>query len=120
MSETTTRRLDLRFDVPDPERPDLSVVTILIDGEDLFATAGGPGFVGFPPEAILGRASPLLPSAEPRRVAVYCCCCGEPGCGVVAPLIVDDDGRISWTDFRDYTAVFGGPATFDPWHRPEV
>lgn len=109
------RRLDLRFDIPYGQPIDYPVVTILIDGQDL-VTFSGQGFKGFDPEEILGPNSPLLPPDPWRRVAVYRCSCGIPGCGVVAPLIVKRiDGRIVWTDFRDYTGVFNGPtAKADP------
>jgi hypothetical protein len=102
-------RLDLRFDLEDPDRRDYPVLTILVDGQDVLANARGTKFIGFDPEPMLGPGSPLLPSRDPRRVAVYRCSCGEPGCGVVAPLISETNGRILWTDFRDYTGVFVGP-----------
>jgi hypothetical protein len=62
---------------------------------------------------MLGPGSPLLPADLGRRVAVYCCSCGEPGCGVIAPLIIPspDGRRVSWVDFRDYVGVFAGPVT---------
>lgn len=66
--------------------------------------------MGFDPDAMLGNDRPLLPAAPWRRVAVYCCSCGEAGCGVVAPLVaLGSDGIVRWTDFRDYTGVFAGP-----------
>jgi hypothetical protein len=112
----SVHRLDLRVDVEDAHRidsghPDLPFLTILIDGQDVLAGIRPSGYIGFDPEAILGRASPLLPSGDSRRAAVYRCAgCRDPGCGVVAPLISESNGRILWTDFRDYTAVFIGPA----------
>jgi hypothetical protein len=115
-------RLDLRFDLDtsfDPDAvvlPDYPLVTILIDGRDVLAQ--GHSFIGFDPEVILGHDSPLLPSDQPRRVAVYRCTCGEPGCGVVAPRISEINGWIAWTDFRDYTGVFVGP-TVAEWAAEE-
>jgi hypothetical protein len=85
------------------------VTTILIDGEDLFSHSHSNGFVGFDPDKILGPDQPLLPVAPARRVAVYQCSCGEPGCGVVAPVISGTDTEIRWTDFRDFTGEFDGP-----------
>lgn len=103
------RRIDLRFDVPAGQPADYPVVTVLIDGEDLL-TSTRPGFAGFGPEEMLGPDSPLLPAHPWRRVAVYRCSCGIAGCGVIAPPIINrTDGRIVWTDFRDYTGVFDGP-----------
>lgn len=103
--------LSLRFQIND-DRPDWPVVNVLVDGRDPFAAAA-PGWRGFDPADILGPDSPLLPVDPGRRVAVYCCSCGEPGCGVIAPVIVasPDGRRVSWVDFRDYTGVFDGPVT---------
>jgi hypothetical protein len=62
-------------------------------------------------------------------VAVYCCSCGEPGCGVIAPVIVPspDGRRVSWVDFRDYVGVFVGPVAESagggegrPWDLPDL
>jgi hypothetical protein len=105
--------LSLRFEVVD-DRPDWPVVRILVDGRDPFA-AVAPGWRGFDPAEILGPDSPLLP-ADQRRVAVYCCTCGEPGCGVIAPVIFPspDGRRVSWVDFRDYTGVFDDPVINSP------
>jgi hypothetical protein len=101
--------LSLQFEVVDG-RPDWPVVRVLADGRDPFS-AVAPGWRGFDPDKILGPHSPLLPSDHSRRVAVYCCSCGEPGCGVIAPMIVSsaDGRRVSWTDFRDFTGVFVDP-----------
>jgi hypothetical protein len=85
------------------------VATILIDGEDLFYRSHSNGFVGFDPDEILGPDQPLLPVEPARRVAVYQCSCGEPGCGVVAPIISGTDAEIRWSDFRDFTGEFDGP-----------
>jgi hypothetical protein len=108
------RRLDLRFDLPDPERPNYPIVTILIDGEDILGGARRGDFIGFDPADILGPESPLPPTEPPRRVAAYRCNCGEPGCGVAAPVIEERNGRILWSDFRDFTGVFVGPTVDEP------
>jgi hypothetical protein len=119
--------LSLRVQVID-DRPDWPVVSVLVDGQDPFA-ADTPGWRGFDPQEILGPDSPLLPADLGRRVAVYCCSCGEPGCGVIAPVIVasPDGRRVSWVDFRDYTGVFYGPVSScaadddgTPWELPDL
>jgi hypothetical protein len=89
------------------------VATLLIDGEDLFAACAPNGFVGFDPDQLLDSAQPLLPTEPPRRVAIYKCSCGEPGCGVVAPVISTTGIEVRWTDFRDFTGVFMGPLAED-------
>ena len=63
--------LSLRFEVID-DRPDWPVASVLVDGRDPF-TAVAPGWRGFDPAKILGPGSPLLPTDQGRRVAVYCC-----------------------------------------------
>jgi len=119
--------LSLRFEVVD-DRPDWPVVSVLVDGRDPFAEIA-PGWRGFGPAEILGPGSPLLPKDPGRRVAVYCCSCGEPGCGVIAPVIVPspDGRRVSWVDFHDYTGVFDGPVINSPdenegrsWDLPDL
>lgn len=94
----------------DVNRPDWPTVTFLVNGRDAFEFVA-PGWSGFDSDAILGLRSPLLPTPEPQRVAVYRCSCGEPGCGSLAPLIaVSDDGwRVCWTDFRRFVGVFDDP-----------
>jgi hypothetical protein len=101
--------LALQFEVVD-DRLDWPVVRVRVDDRDPFAVVA-PGWRGFDPAKMLGPRSPLLPAGQGRRVAVYCCSCGEPGCGVIAPVIVPspDGRRVSWVDFRDYTGVFLGP-----------
>jgi hypothetical protein len=54
--------------------------------------------------------TPLVPAEPARRIAVCGCSCGEPGCGCVAPLICEHAGFLTWSDFRDYTGVYDGPA----------
>jgi hypothetical protein len=118
--------LSLQFEVAG-DRPDWPVVRVLVDGRDPFA-AVAPGWRGFDPAKMLGPRSPLLPADQGRRVAVYCCSCGEPGCGVIAPVIFPspDGRRVSWTDFRDYVGLFTGPVRSvgggegSPWDLPDL
>jgi hypothetical protein len=119
--------LSLRFQIVD-NRPDWPVVSVLVDGQNPFAAATS-GWRGFDPEKMLGPDSPLLPADLGRRVAVCCCSCGEPGCGVIAPVIFPspDGRRVSWVDFRDYAGVFAGPVTEfviadegRPWDLPDL
>lgn len=102
-------RLDLRFGQGVAARADYPVVTILVDGEDVLATRGRPGYIGFDPEQMLGPDWPLLPTRPPRRVALYRCRCGEAGCGVVAPMILTRGDLVVWSDFRDFTGVYDKP-----------
>ncbi|GAA2839535.1 hypothetical protein [Kribbella solani] len=139
--------LTLGFDVPG-NNPDWPLVTILVDGKNPFAKVA-PDWQGFDPADLFGPPRPAgpasrstsAPSRTPvrrplvpvlpggHRAAVYRCSCGEPGCGVIAPLIVasPDHARISWVDFRDYTGVFDAPlapAAADyggtPWPLPDL
>src|SRR5262249_39779261 len=103
-------------------------VRVLVNGREPFAAAA-PGWRGFDPAEVLGPRSPLLPADQGRRVAVYCCSCGEAGCGGIAPAIVPSPHgrRGSWVDFRDYVGVFVGPGTQvvdgdegRPWDLPDL
>ena len=116
---------DADYLVPPPAVP---AVAIRVNGVDPFA-AVAPSWRGFSPEAVLGTGSPLLPSDFGRRVAVYSCSCGIPGCGVIAPVIVPspDGRRVSWIDFRNYTGVFDEPTSDlvehhdgSPWDIPDL
>lgn len=91
------------------EGADWPAAAILINGRDLTRVVGGDSFVGFDPDEILGDDEPLIPEALPRRVAVYRCQCGEPGCGCIAPQIQREGDEIVWHDARDFTGVFAKP-----------
>jgi hypothetical protein len=95
---------------------------------DPFATVA-KDWRGFDPATMLGPNSPLLPDDSGRRVAVYRCSCGEPGCGVIAPFLIafPDRERVSWVDSRDYVGVFVDPVTQGvedhegtPWNLPDI
>ncbi|HEX2295565.1 MAG TPA: hypothetical protein VHN37_09680 [Actinomycetota bacterium] len=101
------RELGFRVEVVGDSTADWPSVTILVDGEDVIGRA--TGFRGFDPDDIFGRGAPLVPQDPPRRVAVYRCSCGEPGCGCAACLITRDAALVRWTDFRDYTGVYARP-----------
>jgi hypothetical protein len=113
MADTGISVLALEFEVLD-DRPDWPVLTVRVDGKDPFAKVA-KDWQGFDPGKMLGPYSPLVPSDNGRRVAVYRCSCGEPGCGVIARFIVasSDGKRVSWVDFRDYVGGFVGPVTQD-------
>lgn len=118
--------LSLDFEVANGRR-DWPAVRILVNGKEPFATVA-PGWRGFDPAEVLGPRSPLLPADQGRRVAVYTCSCREPGCGVIAPMIVPsaDGRRVSWVDFRDYVGVFSSPDDAvkgkkgRPWDLPDL
>jgi hypothetical protein len=99
------RRLGLRVDPGDTE--DWPVVTVLVDGVDVIGEA--IGFQGFDPEDVLGADLALEPVEPPRRVAVDRCSCGVPGCGVAACVVAEEDGVVTWSDFRDFTGVYSRP-----------
>jgi hypothetical protein len=103
-----TQHLELRWEEWRPRQPDYPVVTILVDGENVLS-GGQADWIGFDPAEIFGPESPLVPTNPARRVAVYRCNCGEPGCGCVAPLIFERDGRVLWSDFRNFTGVYSKP-----------
>jgi hypothetical protein len=111
MSAGTTpvhvRRLDLDVRV-DPARPDSVQVQVLVDGTNPFAGVA-PDWAGFDPDDLLGDEPVLLPRSPWRRVALARCTCGIKACGVIAPLLVERDGAITWSDFRDVAGAFVGP-----------
>ena len=94
--------------VADHRRPNWPTVKILIDGEDIL---GLEAHKGFDPDKIFTESTPLLPTDPPQRIAVYRCSCGEAGCSVIAPLIIDNGSTIEWRDFRDFTGVYVNPDT---------
>ncbi len=106
---TDLRRIAFRID--HGESPDWPNVTVLVDDEDVIGRA--TGFQGFDPEELFGADSPLLPADPPRRVAIYRCSCGEPGCGCAACIVSETDGVVHWQDFRDFVGVYAKPTVGD-------
>ncbi len=108
--EISTLSILFEFD----DNPDRPVVAIEVDGRNPFEQVAD-GWTGFDPADMFGPERPLQPRDPTRRIAIYRCSCGEPGCGVIAPLVVrsSDGRRVSWTDFRRYTGVFNGPVADD-------
>jgi hypothetical protein len=106
---------ELRLKVVFPKNgDDYPSVSILIDGTDRLRYASRAGWMGFDPSEVFASRDVLLPGDVPRRVAVYQCSCGEPGCGSLAPVIGSDgESWVRWTDFQDFTAVFDGPVTLN-------
>lgn len=110
-------QLSLHVEIGDAG-PDWPMVSIDVDGQSPFE-AMAEGWLGFDPAEILAADAPLLPSGNRRHVALYRCCCGIAGCGVIAARIErsSDGQRISWTDLRNYVGVFDHPRTdvdYDP------
>lgn len=97
----------LRIDLRDETEPNYPIVTVLINGKDILGHVEG-GFIGFDPAEVLDTGA-LVPTDPPRRVAVYRCSCGEPGCGCLAPVVTRHGDRVVWSDFRDFTGVYNKP-----------
>jgi hypothetical protein len=103
------RPLEIRVRVSsEPGRENWPWVTVLIEGKDLL---GVTGFSGFGPQKLLGEPALLLPTEPPRRIAVYYCNCGIPGCGSLAPIIERVGNDIHWRDLRTFTGVYEAPDT---------
>lgn len=96
-------RFDIRVDIHRFEWGEnlFPVATLLIDGKNLDTQ-----HLGFYPDDLFGRDEPLIPTRPPRRVAVYRCTCGEPGCSSLAPMIIQAGEFITWNDFQTFVGVF--------------
>lgn len=92
----------LEIHIAPGESVDNPKVILLVDGRDVL---GGSGDRGFDPEALLHRGDPLAPADPPRRVALYHCGCGEPGCGTTACVISEADGVVRWSGFRHFVGL---------------
>lgn len=106
-----TSEIRLRVDTPYRNRPNNPIVTVLVDGQEFLPESLHGEYMGFDPREILGPDQPLMPTTPARRVAVYRCSCGEPGCGCVAPVISEEGRVVIWSDFQDFTGVYGAPLT---------
>ncbi len=105
----TVNRLDIETRAGPRAAADPPTVRILVDGAEVLRRIGSMELVAFPGTDLLGARSPLIPQDPAQRVALYHCGCGEPGCGVAAPLITRHGERITWSDFRDFVGVFHEP-----------
>jgi hypothetical protein len=92
----------LEINVAPGKSADSAQVVLLIDGRDLLAWRGNQGFG---PEELLHTGNPLIPTDPPRRVALYLCACGVPGCGTIACVISESAGVVHWSRFRDFVGV---------------
>jgi hypothetical protein len=103
-------RLEIRMGVPDIGDGGYlyPVARLLIDGQDLLARAGRPGFgfVPWPAEQLLTGEAPLLPAQPPRRVVLYAQ--SPDPCGL-APRISGHDDVVIWSDFHDVCGVGEDP-----------
>ncbi|MEI5673198.1 MULTISPECIES: hypothetical protein [unclassified Nocardioides] len=95
--------------------PNYPTVRLHVDGVDVL----DPGHEenGNDPADILDTGA-LVPQSEPRRIAFYGCGCGAFGCFVVAGLITENAGLVSWTDFRTVTGAYHS-ALPDPRDGPD-
>jgi hypothetical protein len=111
------RHLGLLIDTRDwvhgaPSQP---IVTILVDGQEIFARVAGQGYQGWHPAAILDPdMAPMLPRQPARRVGLY----GwdsyyGPGEGCLAAVIEDRGDRIIWSNLRDYCGPYDRPLPED-------
>jgi hypothetical protein len=112
------RRLELRLDRRPGGRDGSGypTVTILVDGEEIFARVDDSGYVGCHPRDILNPdEAPLLPAQPARRAALYGLdSLWGAGEGCIAALILDRGDQVAWTDIRNYLGVYPLPATEDP------
>jgi len=106
-------RLELRVEPNHPEAKDDFGVIVLVDGEDILASE--ERFVPFDPWDLLGPDAPLLPPQAIPRVAIARCGCGNGGCWALAPIILERDDEVLWTDFGSFTGPYDAPlAAWEP------
>jgi hypothetical protein len=95
------RRLDLRVEVLE-SGAGLTVVTILMDGAEIFARVGGHHYRGWHPALILDPdEAPLRAAEPPRRVGIYPRASLYLGEGCVTAVIRAAGDRVAWTGIRD-------------------
>ena len=92
----------LEIQVVPGESVDHPRVVLLVDGREVL---GGRGEQGFGPEGLLHKGDPLIPTDPPRRVALYYCGCGVPGCGTTACVISESEGVVRWSGFRTFVGL---------------
>jgi hypothetical protein len=99
---TTYARLptdELRFEiVPARELERSYEVLIYVNGVEI--TEAGAG-MGMHPFDLIVPANQLAATAEPRRVVVARCTCGEPGCGSTEAEITRDGDAVHWDWYVD-------------------
>jgi hypothetical protein len=102
-------RLGLRLDVVNWAFgvPGFLSVTILVDGEEIFASVGRRTYCGLGPVRMLDPDEPaLLPAVPARRAPLYAFpSLYGPGEGCIAAVIEDRPGLVAWTGIRDYLGI---------------
>ena len=129
---TTYARLptdEVRFEiVPARELERSYEVLVYVNGFEI--TEAGAG-MGMHPFDLIVPTNQLVATAEPRRVLVARCTCGEPGCGSTEALITRDGGVVHWEWYVDvpldhgvsfdaaaYDAAIEQLAADRSWQRP--
>lgn len=93
--------LALRVVTPEPaERGGAVEVRLIIDGQDILATAFEEG-PAEDPRHLLAPSSPLMPSHEPKEVRLAEAECTEGCCGAVYVTIKSEDETVVWDDWRN-------------------
>ncbi len=76
-------------------------VKLLVDGQDVLADAGPPGWFRGPwPPVFLASDSPLFPASPPRRVLLYFTGTPDPDEPNVTAVITADGRQVTWSDLR--------------------
>lgn len=105
----TVHRLGLRLEVLDWAYgvSGFLAVTILVDGEEVFAQVGAKRYRGFHPARMIDPDEPaLLPAQPARRTRLYAFPgLFGPGEGCVAAVIEDRGDQVAWADIRDYEMI---------------
>jgi hypothetical protein len=74
-------------------------VALLVDGEDQVASLGAGGYIGLEPADLVAQRQLIEPSTSPHEVTLYCCDCGELGCGAVVARCYRVKGCVVWDQF---------------------
>lgn len=120
---------EVRFEIV-PARELERSYEVLVYVNDFEITEAGAG-MGMHPFDLIVPANQLLATAEPRRVVVARCTCGEPGCGSTEALITRDGDAVHWDWYVDvpfdhgvsfdaaaYDAAIEHLAADQSWQRP--